>query len=113
MIQSGVIGIWPVGRIGNIKTFQLPKNIADKISPEPKVPSLDKLRRSFVRDTGIYSSSTLRNARFFPSGFNMNGFGTSPLQSSGGLKIYTASIIKLKEGELIIALTGESLDIYG
>ena len=107
----------PKVKIGN-KTFIVDKrlnelrntkDISDKISPQSRTPSIDELKRSFIRDTGILSSPTLRNARLFASGFNISKFGAPPLQSTGGLQIYTTSMKKLKEGELVIALTGQPL----
>jgi hypothetical protein len=105
---EGLVSLWSIGRPGSIKTFSLPQDTYSNVFPEPKTPSIDELRRSFMRDTGIYSSSILRNARLFSSGFYI-----PPLQSTDGLPIYTTSIKRLIEGYTVGTLTkGYLWDTY-
>ena len=115
---EGLVSVWSIGRLGSIKTFNLPQNTYSKVFPKPQTPSIDELRRSFMREAGIFSSSLLRNARLFSSGFNIpplqsTGFQITPLQSTDGIPIYTTSMTKLREGYIVGALTkGYLFDAY-
>ena len=88
---EGLVSIFPSGKLGNIKTIQLSKNISTKIFPEPKAPSLDELRIKLIQETRIYSKPAFRNVRLSNV---LGGIRIQPLTNMGGLSIYSASMKK-------------------
>jgi len=98
---ESLVSIWPVGKIRGARTIQLPADISSKILPI-KIPA----KRTFIEEPVIYSKPSLRNARLFSDGFRIR-----PLQSTGGLPIYTTSIRKLRQGYLVGILTKKYLDV--
>ncbi|MFC1512340.1 hypothetical protein ACFL5H_04000 [Candidatus Latescibacterota bacterium] len=106
---EGLVSYSPIGKLGSFKTFNLPQDTYNKVFPKPQSPSINDLNTSFFKEAGIYSSSTLRNARLYSSGLNINPLQRTGLLTTDNIPIYTTSFKNFAEKYWIGILTKGSL----